>query len=354
MPISVKELRLSLIWTKAFYQDSNLPILADPAQYVPAFDQARLSAAGPWLLPWIAGRPQHFWQYYLKPVAPDNFENVSSADARSCFVPLRVAPMAEVVARDGAEATFEGFCFPHSVAVTATIRLRPDPALALADVATLAIATRNADYQITWKDKATHGTLQSLAEKVVNRVHALAKIAPAAVGTPLGYPITIATIIDADGEEKSDPAILGETLKALLALRSDWRTLQIETPPTTADSGVPQLLANDRGRAIWNPGHFSAVEERGRRTANGCYHRNLTLATMQTAALTELIVRAEEVLADPRGQLLAISFRDVSKAIMLLNDLSEGQFTTYRSWSMKHQISFYTDRIKGVAAKLGQ
>ena len=155
------------------------PALAFDFCDMQAFDGARsLSALGPWLLPWIPGRPQHFWQYYLKPVAPDNFENVTSANARAYFVPLRVPSMAEVVGRDGPTATFEGYCFPHSVAVAATIRLRPNTSLSLMDVATLAIATRNADYQLTWKDKApaTHGTLQSLAQKVIDRVHALAQL----------------------------------------------------------------------------------------------------------------------------------------------------------------------------------
>ena len=356
MPISVKELRLSLVWTKAFYQDSNLPVLADPAQYIHAFDQARSSSSQPWQLPWISGRPQHFWQYYLKPVAPDNFEHVTNSNARSYFVPLRVPRMSDAVARDGAAATFEGYCFPHSTAVIATICLRPEPGLSLTDAGALALATRNADYQLTWKDNApaTHGTLQSLAQKIVDRVNALAQIAPAALGTPLGYPITITTIIDADGEEKTDPAILGQTLKALLALRSDWRTLDIPIPATTADSDIAQLLPFERGRAIWNPTHFSAVEAKGRRTANGCYHRNLTLAAMQTAALLALLVRAEEVLADPNGQLFAVSFKDVSNAIKLLAELSAGDDTTYRSWSIRHQISFHTDRIKAVASKLGE
>jgi hypothetical protein len=345
-----------MVWTKVFYQDYNLPILADPEQYIQAFDQARLAKSPSWLLPWLPGHAQHFWQYYLKQAAPDNFEHITSTNARAFFVPLRIPPTAEVVARDGTQATLEGFCFPYSAAVAATIRLRPRQPLSFADTAALAIAARNADYNLTWKDKspATHGTLQSLADKIVSRVHSLARIPLDAVGTPLSNPITIATVIDADGEDNTDPAIFGNMLRALLALRSDWQTVEFKTSDTSAaDPHERQLLPEDRGRAVWIPKNFSAALKKGRRTTNGCYHRNLTLAAMQTAALTALIVRAQEVLADPKRMLLEISPGDVSQAVTLLNDLSKGEQTTYRSWSLAHQIGFHADDINGVAAQLG-
>ena len=117
----------------------------------------------------------------MQPVAPTNFQSVSVADARDYFVPLRLPPCANnAVTRDGTIATLEGFCFPYNVGVLATVHVRPPKPLPLADMVDAAIAARNADFQLTWKDNqpATHGALQSLADKIVERVHAIALATP--------------------------------------------------------------------------------------------------------------------------------------------------------------------------------
>ena len=106
MPILVRELRLSLVWSKVFAGDANLPSLADPNAYQSAFEGARQSGTvpHPWLIPWIGGYPQHFWQFYLKAAAPGNFQEVKASDARSFFVPLRIPPFCRVAARNGTTA----------------------------------------------------------------------------------------------------------------------------------------------------------------------------------------------------------------------------------------------------------
>jgi hypothetical protein len=353
MPIAVNELRLSLVWNKVFAKDVNLPSLADPATYRDAFQSAAKQSGG-WLLPWIPGNPQHFWQYYLKPVAPSNFETVSPDDARSYLVPLRVAPFCEVKAQDGTAATFEGFCFPHSVSVVATIRLRPDGPLPLGDMVTATVTARNADFNITWKDskvQATHGSLQSLADKTISFLHTLVGIDNSALGVPLPPPISIATIIDAEGED--DDKLLDQSLKGLCLLRPGWKTAQLEFESTGA-AEVPnnKLGAIAKGRSVWLPDRFSATEVKGRKTALGCYHRNLTIASLQTAGLAALVGRADDILADPKSHLLSISPREVSQAVNIMGTLERGEYCTYRSWSMKHQTSFYKDRIKRVSDKL--
>src|SRR6266849_2288973 len=147
MSILVKELRLSLIWTKVFLKDTNLPSLADPDQYTGSFEKARKGQGpdGSWILPWITGHRQHFWEYYLQPVEPSNFETISASNARAYFVPLRLPPCAQGIAKDGTVATLEGFCFPYSVGVVATVHVRPPESLALLQMVDAAIAARNAD-----------------------------------------------------------------------------------------------------------------------------------------------------------------------------------------------------------------
>ncbi len=381
MAILVNELRLSLIWNKVFFKDTFLTRLADPGQYAVEFEKAR-KQSGAWLLPWIPGDNQHFWQYYLLPVAPGSFEAVTAQDARACFVPLRLPTCAQAIARDGTVATLEGFCFAHSVGVVATIHVRPENPLPLLQIVETAVSARNADFQLVWKDKApaTHGNLQSLADKVVGRLHTLALSDGNATGKPLPYPITIATVIDATlGESpaettpitapptpaanpatgQTDPGndddqLLGRAMNALCLLQSGWRTKKFQGGcEDYADPMGNQLVAIDRGRAIWLPQRFSEIEIKGRKTALGCYHRNLTLAALQTAALTAVMGRADEVLADPKGKLLQLQPKDVAAAIALLRKLKEGDYTSYRTWSLKHQISFNEDRMQRVAAKLG-
>jgi hypothetical protein len=202
MAIRVKEMRLSLIWKKVFFKDTNLPLLADRERYQAAFEKASSAGAeGPWWLPWFSDHRQHFWEYYLQPVAPANFRGISAADARNYFVPLRIPPcVKEVMAPDRTIATLEGFCFPHSVAVLATVYVRPLQPLPLADMVDAVITARNADFQLTWKDgqPATHGQLQSLADKLVERIHTVALADPSAPGKALPFPITVATVIDAE------------------------------------------------------------------------------------------------------------------------------------------------------------
>jgi hypothetical protein len=356
MPITVSEFRLSMVWNKVFAKDTNLPSLADPAVYRTAFGDA--AAGGPnaaWLMPWIAGHPQHFWQYYLSPVTDTSFQLIKAADARSYFVPLRVAPFAHAKSRDGVEATLEGFCYPHSTAVVATVRLRPESPMTMPETVNAAVTARNADYNLSWADPkrtATHGALQSLADKAVGYLHELVRIDATALGVPLPPPITIATVIDAKGED--DDGVLEQSLLALCPLRPGWQKAKLEFesegPP---QSNGDRLGAIGKGRSIWLPNQFSDVLTKGRKTALGCYHRNVTLASMQTAALVSLVGRADEVLLDPNGRLISISPGEVEQAIRIVELLKSGDDTTYRCWSMLHQTSYYAPNIARVSAKLG-
>ena len=49
------------------------------------------------------------------------------------------------------------------------------------------------------------------------------------------------------------------------------------------------LYGLDRGRAVWFPDLFT---KQGRVHALGCYHRNLTLLSLQTESLVELMCAA--------------------------------------------------------------
>jgi hypothetical protein len=111
-------------------------------------------------------------------------------------------------------------------------------------------------------------------------------------------------------------------------------------------------LVLERGRAFWLRHHFSDVESKGRKTAIGCYHRNISLATMQVSALAAVVTRASEVL-DAKGKLLRLQRADVVQAIKLLNLLRGNTFSTYQSWVLQEHIKFYADRIEQLTQQLG-
>lgn len=187
--------------------------------------------------PWKTGEAQHFWQYYLQPVSPGSFEAVTPEMARKYFVPLRAPSCAQVATRSGVQGTLEGFCFPHGLGVLATLHLRPDEPLPLL-VVDYAFQACHADFGLTWKigEDATHGDLCSLADKIIERL--LAKVLDGAVprGKPLSSPLTIATIIDADGVRNSTaskvPSGLDLALTALCQLQPEHGEMQsLRVPP---------------------------------------------------------------------------------------------------------------------------
>jgi hypothetical protein len=358
MPVLVKEMRLSLLWKKAFPGDTYLPYLSDPDRYSQEFEKAG-KGTGKWLLPWAPKKYQRFWSYYLLRKEPGDFHSITSQAARDYFVPLRAPACAQAKARSGAIASLEGYCSPHSVGAVVNLYLRPDKPLPMDQMVDAALAARYADYNLAWKDgsAAIHGALESLADKIIDRLHEELFGGAKLLGKPLRDPVTVATIIDATGtSQKPENGVgLGRALNSLCLFKLGWRDLPRETGFLADDMGPmdEQIHHIANGRANWIPKHFSENELKGRQTSLGCYHRNITLASLQVMSLTALVGRADEVLATPKGTLLKIPRRDVVKAIELLNDFDRGDQQTYMSGHLAHQISFNRDRIDRVSKLIG-
>jgi hypothetical protein len=351
----VNELRLSLIWMKASVRDTFLPFLADGARYTVEFEAAR-TGKGWWSLPWQAAEPQHFWQYYLSSPAPADFKDIAAGAARQYFVPLRAPNSFTTATKDGLEATLEAFCFPHSVGVVATVRLRPDPGLSLPEMVKAAVQARHADYSLTASHgvPSTHGALDSLADKILNWLHPRVLDGKTYIGKPLSSPLTIATIIDATGVwgKSSDDPPLRHILEALCALPAGWADGPAPSDPAPMSPQATYAHTVDRGRAVWMAPHYGEIAHRRRRRASGCYHRNLTLASLQTRGLTSLIRRAEEILA-AKGNLLTVQQSDVAQAIDILTKLYHGDGATYQSLPLKDQIQFDWEKINKIGVAIG-
>jgi hypothetical protein len=357
MGINVIETRLSLAWVKAFDKDTLLPYLASSRRYQDEFDKAK-AGTGRWLLPWTVGERQHFWQYYLGTSGTGDLANVDARTAWACLMGLRTPNCANVAAPPGVRITLEGYGFPHSVGVLATAFIRPTTPVPLSEMVDLARRCRGTQYDISWTGggQPTHGSLDSLADALMDRLHQ-ELLGQTPHGNPLSSPLTIATVVNATGPEAlSDQGSSDELDQALARLcelgGGPGRPTHGSWLGDGSDPVRDRLTSIDRGRAIWMPKHFSDQPSTTFRVrALGCYHRNLSVATLQARSLTALLRRAEDFL--PREAISPRLVQPAQAAIGLLRDLKAGNSNTYQSWSLHDQIGFYDDLIARVAQVLG-
>lgn len=352
MPILVKELRISLVWNKAFAKDRLLPSLADSYRYRQEFNKAK-SGEGEWLLPWQPGERQHFWQYYLCTSEIGDLEQVDAERAWEFLMPLRAPTWAKIDAPEGVRITLESFCFPHSVGVITTAFISPTEPMPLFAMVDCAINVRHSDYNIIWRDNgtATHGSLDSLADGLIDKLHKkVLKGTPH--GKPLSSPLTISTVVEASGiwtEESKMGTEVNRALYGLCLLEPGWKEASSKGE---SNSRMPQHEVLERSRAIWDPRKFSEATSKNRRRALGCYHRNLALATLQTRSLTSLVRRAYEFL--PHESIPIELNKPVKAAVKILMKLYNGSNSTYKSWSLLNQIHYNLEMIERVGQVIGE
>ena len=359
MSIQIHELRLSYGWVKRFGQDAFLPYLASSDRYKHEFELAK-NGTGEWLLPWRAGERQRFWQYYLGTPVTGDLASVDAQRAWLRLMPLRAPSLARIATRDGTRITLEGYVFPHSVGVLASVFICCEPLVAFDDMINRATATARTHYNISWKGQdggETHGTLASLADLLIDQLH-YKLFGESPHGNPLKGPITTATVIDGALDEPSpdpdaDGAMVDRGLDRLCRLDTDG-----PVEPKAAAKGRPLPAAQmrritiERGRAIWTPAKFSSsTRTEPRFRSLGCYHRNISLAALQAKSLTSLLRRAEDFL--PTQPIPARLLRPVKSAIALLDELDKGEITTYQTDLLFDQIDHYHELMRKVGAAAG-
>jgi len=359
MSILVNELRLSLVWMKAFAKDELMPYLEDRDRYEEEFTGAK-SGHGEWLLPWQREELQHFWQYYLNTAETGDLENVEAERAWDYLMPLRAPNWARIVTQQGLRLTLEGYCFPHSVGVVATAFINPVSPLPLNKMVDMAVKVRRADYAVAWPDGGdpTHGSLDNLADALIGRLHQKV-LGQDPRGRPLSEPLTIATVIDAAGVWNAKTNLVPQiesALSGLCRLQPGWRKASPKPGGVALWRGEAAtgdcLYLLERGRAIWMPKHFVETEPKIKRRALGCFHRNQALAALQTRSLTTLVRRAYEFL--PAGPISFQLSNPVKRAIHVLKDLYLGEKTTYHTGSLRHQISYNMEMIEQVGQAVGE
>lgn len=295
------------------------------------------------MLPWPSPVGHHFWDYYLNQRTPEY------ADGKLCFeklVPLRLPKLADKVEADLASksrVTMEGFYFTYGVGLLITVDLSGE--FDLATAGDLALRVRNNKiFKTTLAPTDASLSLQQVATTALNRLRTMgfgAKVA----GTPNGL-FSVATVVSCDGVNPNQPLKPdGEVHRLLGGLSgwvNGWRGLSLSPPVSgetqlrtrTSDRPGDVLYAAKRGRAVWFPSLF---DPKSTRHSLGCYHRNLTLGSLQAESLLGLASAVEETFAEAAIPSTAIQ-RLGQLAAGLLARLHGGA-KTYASDSLRAQVA---------------
>jgi len=355
----IERLSLSFIWTRTFFNffqgkaAAHYPysFFARSSTYKPKFKELRSTEydAEGLSLPWKRIHANWFWKHYFQGTQP---RNVSPNKARSEYlIPFRKRVKADIstpLLMTRKAVTLEGFFYTHGVAAVITVRVRDCASLEEAVKRALQARRSASCYEVKWSDGSEGDySLGALAE------HLLVSFCKDALG-PGGeegksfkgdHPFSIATVIQGGSGYRNQPVEQGNEIhKALEALATWNESWPSANPPKLENRKLhikkPQdnhyLYGDQQGRTVWFPVLFTPRDEGFEIHALGWYHRNLVLASLQTASLGAFLTHTADQLKT--GPDIANPQKHWARyAISALDRLSQGQ-STYRTWSTRVQI----------------
>ncbi len=157
-------------------------------------------------------------------------------------------------------------------------------------------------------------------------------------------PFTIFTFVEGNEIDPMIPIFELEEVHRALEAVTKWQPTWLNDSLDSLDktsikirSAPPShiLYGNTRGRAVWFPALF--IPQTSPCRTLSCFHRNLTLASLQVESLGSLVsITAREL---EKGIPLVGDYRNCAKnAAGILGRLYGGVKSTYRSWSPHIQI----------------
>jgi hypothetical protein len=174
---------------------------------------------------------------------------------------------------------------------------------------------------------------------------------------------TVATVLDADGTDPTQPVVpnsdLHRTLEAMCGWNPLWKSLKLNP---LAESSIEirksppghLLYAGRRGRVVWFPGSFQSVGPN--QDTLSCYHRNLSVAALHVESLCRICKdAADAVEASQPFANFSTTYRTCAQfAAGILGRLYGGTFDTYRSHSISQQIAnMYKDPVNAMRKQFG-
>lgn len=362
MAISIKDVRLTFVWTESFFdllQTQNpgeLPygFMAHGWAYKEQVKQllSPVDIPSGLALPWREPAGNYFWTMYLGNVIPGH---ISASKAWEKLVPLRSHLNIKLIPDwKGPNSFVEAFYYPFGAAFAVTFYLRKS--MDLNSLVTEAHKLyKNGLFHLEVGNqikKTTHLSGAAIEALDLIRQAALGSSAHGGVISP--HPLSLVTVVRGAGINPTIPISnlteAGEIQHALEGLsnwQDNWQTVTLPTLSdpaisldiSTAKSSPGDILYSSRdanllGRVIWFPGRFTLTKPT---SSLACYHRNQVLGALHTDSLlsfVRLIVQkypAASYLNQPNLRWCC------QKAAIELANFYNGN-NTYRSYSLKHQI----------------
>lgn len=303
----------------------------------------------------------HFWDRYLNR-KEESLAGVTGAQAWDAVVPLRLVPPFKVNAPwlNGG-IVMDGLLYPHAVGLTFMVNVALKNGVGYGKLMELLFKIReNENFQVTMPDESVvELKLDRLANLVLKDLLGRVFGEDVPETFSLDGPLSVATFIHVQGVNAQEPVADASTTHRVLHGISTWDpawenvakeallSIPILNLALPGKRNVPGNITyhGPRGRTVWFPNWFSKTPGRGNHRLS-CYHRNLTLAVVQTEALALAAQLAYPDLAldqKPPAPIAAFALNAANRARALyLRDKK-----TYRSASPEAQLNEnFLDEVK--------
>jgi hypothetical protein len=346
--------------------DFPLGFIGSRPHYAAAFEAIRGGgnpAAG-FTTPWEDPTGHHYWEYYLN---GEDIALMSGDQAWKYAVPLRAAlPVAIATPDPGDRVHAEGFLYPFGIAVALTLvsqTVRPleeaiDHAIDFKTKPQLTMRWSGADAA-----QEHEATLSAAIDECMAYMRRTV-FGAAAQPDRRSSIFSLFTVVKGAGPDVANvPPQDGDVHRALNAVTNwppDWRASHLPALDATVrpalDSSDPDshiVYAGRNGRAVWFPTLFASAKPRRGAT---CYHRNITLASMQTAGLATFATATAEVVEEGEWATLPAMHHDCARlAAGLLGRIYGKTRETYRSKGLRYLIdqNDFVQPINALRKQLG-
>ena len=331
--------------------------------YVDIVDAIQRGDAAPLQLkmPWLSRAGNHFWDAYLRDKLPGD------AGGKLCFeklVPLRLPKLAEKIEMvlpenvriTSARLGIEGLYYPYGTGLLATAALDGE-----FDIATAGEIAQIMRYEKLYKSpwQSPNAGLLNLDQLMTAALDRLRELGfGSGISGARNTPFSIVTVLRGDAVDPNLPVVPNGDVHRLLNALAGWVRKWQQLPPPPLVDGNTQLrlkrstawqgnilFAAKRGRAVWFPGQFLPASPPAH--GLGCYHRNLTIGSLQVESLLMLAAAIEDTFS--QGALMPASILRLARlAAGLLARLYSGS-KSYKSDSFRAQIA-ESDRLADVNA----
>src|SRR5208282_3708205 len=216
MPINIKNLRLSWVWTETFSDlllsnptiKSRLGVLGTEAGYSGVYERAQRGQDG-LSLPWDTSKtkrcPQLFWKFYLENHDPNE---VAPEDTWKKLVPVREALPCKITADWlPGKSWMECFHYPHGLGFVFSVQIKKE--LSLENTLEKALELSwDGEFHLVWPDgNVDQAGLLQLCSEAFDRWSTLTFGKQANQGIRSSKPFTVATVVQGTGVDPEIPVV---------------------------------------------------------------------------------------------------------------------------------------------------